>query len=117
MGYTVLSKYETNLTEVRPIKLSPAHLAVAGTPPSGAVDNPEGVKVTRNKRAIGLRPRGVRLARQVGTVPNQGNRYAFLPVLTNSAWSQPEFAVGATITIGGNQWTVIESVQETPGRA
>jgi len=107
-----VSKYEADDGDIKPIRLSAATIAAAGTPPGGAVTDPDYVKVSKGNREFGMRPRGVRLSRNIGsaTVPNM--RYKFLPVLTPAAFNGAAFAVGSEVTVGGNTWTVVAKMPE-----
>lgn len=100
------SKYESDSGLIHPINLSAARLAVAGTPPTGAVDTQVQAKVSKSNREFGIRPRRVLLSRTVGTAPNQFVRRTSLPVLTPTAFASATFAIGADITIGGTEWEI-----------
>lgn len=112
MGLKVTTKYEDEDGGIHPIRLDTTRTGVAGTPPSGAVDSSISAKVSKSSRSYGLRPRGVRLSRILGTAPNQFKRYTFLPVLTPTALAGAGFATGSTITIDGTAWTVAKKVAE-----
>lgn len=112
MVLKVNTKYEDNDTAIHPIRLNSTHASVAGTAPTGAIDSNISAKVSKSARSYGLRPRGVRLSRLVGTAPDQFKRYAFLPVLTQAAFGTAAFNVGATITIDSVAWTVVKKVAE-----
>jgi len=101
------TKYESNDAEIYSIKLTPAFAEKAGTAPTGAVTSPIKVKVSKGNREYGIRPRGVTLARTVGTDPDTFVKTTFLPVLTLSAFSSATFALDAKITIDGTEWTVV----------
>lgn len=112
MVLKVTTKYEDEDGGIHPIRLASTHSSVAGTPPTGAVDSNISAKVSKSSRSYGLRPRGVRLSRIVGTAPDQFKRYTFLPVLTPTALAGSGFNVGSTITIDGVAWTVAKKVPE-----
>lgn len=57
-----------------------------------------------------LNARGVKLTRPVGTAPNVFQRTTFLPIVTATALAA--IAVGSTITIGGNAYTVARKISE-----
>lgn len=101
------TKYETNDAEIHAILMSPDFAAKAGTAPAGAVTSPIKVKISKSNRAYGIRPRGVTLARTVGTAPDTFTKSTFLPVLTPTAFNSATFALDAKITIGGTEWTVV----------
>lgn len=106
------TKYESDEGTIHPISLTANFATAAGTPPAGAVNSSIKAKVTKSNREAGLRPRGVRLFRTLGTAPDTFKRYAFLPVLTAAGLASATFAPGATITIGTVAWTVSTRVQE-----
>lgn len=106
------TKYESDGGDIHPISLTAAYAAAAGTAPTGAIDNDIQVKVTKTNREFGLRPRGVRLYRVLGTAPNTFVRYTFLPVLTETAWSGNGFAPETAITINSIEWKVLKRVSE-----
>lgn len=102
----VNTKYEADNGDVHGILLSPDKFAVAGTPPTGTASSPVKIKISKTNKEFGIRPRGVRLVRTVGTAPDTFKKYAFLPVLTPAAFATAAFAIGAEITIGGVVWVV-----------
>lgn len=106
------TKYESDLGSIHRILLSPDYAAQAGTPPTGAVDNDIRPKVSKNNNEFGIRPRGVRLSRTVGTAPDTFKKYAFLAVLTPTAFNGATFNPGATVTIGTTAYTVVARVPE-----
>ena len=112
MALRTTTKYQDNDDNVRRIVLSADYAAQAGTPPTGAIDVSGTVKVSKSTRAYGIKPRGVRLSRIIGTSPNQFKKYAFLPVLTQTAFDSSTYDVGATITIGSVAWTVAKKIGE-----
>lgn len=101
------SRYEADNGDIHPIIMSAARLAVAGTPPAGAVSNDIQVKISKGDREAGIRPRRVVLTRTIGTAPNQFTRRTTLPVLTPAAFNSAAFAPAAEITYGGVAWTVL----------
>lgn len=100
------TKYEADNGDIHGILLSPDKAAVAGTAPTGDTSSPVKVKVSKSNREFGIRPRGVRLSRIIGTAPDTFKKYAFLPVLTPADYATSAFAIGAEITIGGVVWVV-----------
>lgn len=106
------TKYEADDGDIKPIRLALATISAAGAPPSGAIDDPDFVKVSKSNREFGMRPRGVRLSRNLGSDEEPNLRYKFLPVLTPTAFGSAGFQVGAEITVGGNQWEVIGRIPE-----
>ena len=105
-------KYQADSSEIHGLLLDPDRAAKAGTEPTGDVSSNIKCKVSKGNKEFGLRPRGVRLARIVGTDPDTFRKYSFLPVLTAAAFGSATFAVGATITIGGVDWEVAAKVAE-----
>lgn len=106
------AKYEANDGDIHQLLMEPERFAAAGTPPTGEINNKIKAKTSKTNREHGLRPRGVTLARVVGTAPDTFRKYSFLPVLTLTAWGSAAFAVGATITIGSISWEVVGQVPE-----
>lgn len=111
MAYTI-TRYLADSEDIHPIRLSDDKLAQAGTPPTGVAGSPIFVKISKTNREFGIRPRGVRLVRTVGTAPNTFKKYSFLPVLTPTAFAGTGFAPGSAITIGTVAWTVAARVPE-----
>lgn len=89
------------------MRLSSAYAAVAGTEPAAAAGSPIYAKVSKSKREFGLRPRGARLARTVGSGDAAFQKYTFLPLRSITDAASATYAVGATITIDTVAWTVI----------
>lgn len=101
------TKYESDEGDIYAIRLSPDYAAKAGAAPTGAVTSPIRAKVSKGNREFGIRPRGVTLARTLGTAPDTFVKTTFLPVLTPTAFSSSTFALDAKISIGSTEWTVI----------
>lgn len=99
--------YQADDEEVYPIRMKPETFAVAGTPPAGPATQKLKVQISKSTRSYGLKPRGVTLARTIGTAPETFTKSRFLPVLTPAAFETAAFADGATITIGAIAWTVV----------
>lgn len=112
MAAKTTTKYEANDGSIHQLLLEPTRFAQAGTPPTGEIDSNIKAKVSKGDREFGLRPRGVRLARVVGTAPDTFRKYTFLPVLTLTAFASAAFNIGATITIDGTAWEVVGKVPE-----
>lgn len=106
------TKYEDDSGRIHPIALTPNYATAAGTVPAGAINDNVKPKVSKTKREFGIKPRGVRLSRTVGTAPNTFKKYAFLPVLQATTWAGAGFALGATVTINSIAWTVTARVAE-----
>jgi len=112
-----VKKYESNAGTIHRLRISAEKAAVASnTEPSGAIDSPIKVKVSKGNREFGLRPRGVRLYRTV--TGGSGNEavtkvlYSFLPILTATVFESATFADEATVTINSVAWKVLSKVQE-----
>lgn len=112
MAARVSTKYESNDGEIHSIGLSADRAAVAGTAPTGAINNSIKAKISKTNGEYGLRPRGVVLTRTVGTAPDTFKKYAFLPVLTAAEYNSAAFAIGVEITIGLIVWTIVSKVPE-----
>lgn len=106
------TKYESDAGTIHRLLLSPDFGAAAGTAPTGAIDSEVRPKITKGNTEFGLRPRGVRLSVTVGTSPNTFKKYAFLPVLTPTAFGSATFALGATVSVGGVDYTVVGRLPE-----
>lgn len=106
------TKYESEEGDIHSLRLTPAYAAVAGTEPQGNVTNKIPAKVTKGNREFGLRPRGVRLFRTLGTGEDTFKRYAFLPLRSEADDDLPAYQEGATVTIGTVVWTVGAFVAE-----
>jgi len=112
MANFVKSKYEANSTRIHSIRLSTGFAAVAGTLPTGAINDDVKVKVSKSNREFGLRPRGVVLSRLLGTAPNQFYKYTFLPLRSIADYTDPAYSVGSTVTINSIAWIVSEKRPE-----
>lgn len=104
------TKYEADSGTVHKITIATANVTAAGAAPGGAVDSPVRAKVSRSKREYGLAPRGVRLGRTVGTAPDTFVKYAFLPILTPTAFDA--ITIDQSITYSGNAYKVISKIPE-----
>jgi hypothetical protein len=103
-------KYQSNGGDIHPIRISEDRYAAAGTPPAGDVNSSIRVKISKNNTEFGIRPRGLRLARELGTDPDTFTKYTFLPVLTQTAWEG--FSENEEVEIDGVTWTVVSKVPE-----
>ena len=106
------SKYESNSGTIHSIRLTPAILAIAGTPPTGDVDSDIKAKVTKGNREFGIRPRRVTGSTKIGTAPNDFRTYVSVPVLTPAAFATPAFALNATFTYNSLTYTIISRENE-----
>lgn len=112
MAFFEGGKYEANNGDIYTIRVEETRYAAAGAAPAGNADQAESVIVGKSNNSFGLRPRGVRLVRTVGTAPNTFKKYGFLPVLLASEWGTGNFVRGGTITIAGTIWTVNSLIPE-----
>ena len=106
------AKYEADNGQIHLLTLDADRLAEAGAPPTGTSNSSIRAKISKTNREYGIRPRGVRLARTVGTAPDTFTKYSFLPVLTPAAFNGTGFTLGGTVTIGGTAWEIIARVTE-----
>jgi hypothetical protein len=107
MPAQVRTKYQGDDNTIYAIRLSPPFAEKAGTAPTGAVTSPIKAKVTKSTKEFGLRPRGVTLARTLGTAPDTFVKTTFLPALTLSAFNGTAFALAAKVTIDGVEWEIV----------
>lgn len=105
-------KYEGNNGTVYQLQLSPDFAIAAGTEPAGGVGSDVKPKITKSEREFGIRPRGVRLVRTVGTAPDTFRKYAFLPVLTPVEWASGAYSRGAAVNVGTTAYTVSSRIDE-----
>ena len=112
MTALVETKYQGNDAQVYRIKMNANFAAAAGTAPTEDVTTDIKPKITKANREHGIRPRGVRLVRTVGTPPDTFKKYAFLVVLTNADWASSTYAPGATVAINSIDYTVSSRVGE-----
>lgn len=113
MAIRVKTKYQANNGYIHPISLKQETLLSAAIIPDGEVTNAISAKVSKGNRQYGLRPRGVVISRTFGIEPDTFKRYAFIPVLTLSAFNKAPFLVGYTIIYKEEVWTVESLVSES----
>lgn len=106
------SKYEADNDDIYKIRLATETAVVAGTVPGGAVTQKEFVKVSKSNREYGLRPRGVRLRRNINTPALPIIRYKFLPLRSKADAGAAAYAPEAEVQIGGITWIVNDFVAE-----
>lgn len=106
------TKYEARDGKIHLLKLTPNFAAVAGTEPTADVDSRIKVKVSKGNREHGLRPRGVTLARTVGTAPDTFVKYAFLPLRSIADETKPEYQLAKKVTINEVEWEIVAFVPE-----
>lgn len=105
-------KYESDGGDIHSMKLTSDYAAAAGDEPTDGVSSDIKPKISKTNREHGLRPRGVRLVRTIGTAPDTFKKYTFLPVLTAAQWVSGAFAPGSAINIGSTAYTVIARIAE-----
>ena len=106
-------KYESDTGLVHPMKVDSTRTTHIGTAPTGAYDTKISVKQSKSKSEAGIKPRGVRLSRILGTAPDTFSKTTFLPVVTVTALATSAFDIGATITINSIAWKVESKVGES----
>lgn len=111
------SKYEADGGDIHYIRLDAGATAVANnTAPTGAINSDIKCKVSKTNREHGLRPRMVRLRRRItagtGDTAVTASKYARVPILTEAAFSNAAFNIGAEVTYKTQTWTVVGKVAE-----
>lgn len=111
-GPFILSKYETDGGDIRPIRIQPETLTVGDNdPPAAGADGPF-VKISGSKRSYGLHPRKVTLSRQVGSADyGVAKSYARVVMLTPTAYG--EAVIGSTVAYAGVDWIIASKTDET----
>lgn len=105
--------YEDNFGVTHPMRQATAYFnVVSGIMPAGPAESSIPAKITKGNREFGLRPRGVRLARDVGTAPDIFTKYSFLPIPVASAWGVTPYVDQGTVTIDGTEWLIVGLVAE-----
>lgn len=105
--------YEDNFGVVHPMRMTTAYFnVVSGIMPAGPAESSIPAKISKGNREFGLRPRGVRLARDVGGDEGTTTKYTFLPVPVASAWGTTPYVDGGAVTINAVQWLVVGLVEE-----
>jgi len=112
MAALVDTKYEDDRDRIHKLRLTASFAAVAGTEPTAAVNSDIRAQVSKTKKEFGLRPRGVRLARTVGTGSNTFRKYAFLPLRSKADATSATYAENETVTIASVQWKIVAKVAE-----
>lgn len=112
MPAQVTKTYQSNAGTNHLLSLTPDYAAAVGSDPTGGTPSKIKAKITKGNREFGIRPRGVRLSRTIGTAPDTFKKYAFLPVLTEADWNSATFADGATITVGAIDYVIVASIPE-----
>lgn len=110
MTVQTITKYEANGGSIHKIRLTAKTVTIAGAAPTGEVDSDIPAKVSKSNGEFGIRPRGIRITRTVGTGAAAFRQYAFVPVLTASVWDG--FSVNDSVTYDGSAWTIATKVNE-----
>lgn len=105
-------RYTADSGETHSIRLSSDSATAGSFTGSATVTSSIKAKVSKGSREFGLRPRGVRLSRNLGDDDEPNMRYRFLPVATEALYDGAGFAEDSEITIGGDTWTVTSKVPE-----
>lgn len=111
------SKYKSDSGLIHPIRLRQAtYTTVQGTEPTGDQTSDIPVQVTRSKREFGIRPRGVVIARTIGSGDNAFTEYARLPVLDPEDFSSSTggWVRGSNLSYRGSTWEIVSRFGELP---
>lgn len=112
-------KYQTNNDSIFNVLLddSTGVDAVIGTAPTGEYTENMTIRVSKNNKEVGIRPRQVLLTRAIGTADQitnclvqDGTRYKRLPIPTEARWDA--IALNAKFTIAGTEYTVAKKINE-----
>lgn len=106
MAVRTRTKYEADDGTIHQILVTPEVAAVAGAPPAGVVNSPIRAKISKTNREYGIRPRRVTLSRVIGAGDDAYTDFVTLPVLTPAAFNGAAFALGASVTYDGDEYTV-----------
>lgn len=111
------SKYKSDSGQIHPIRLRQAtYSTVQGTEPTGDINNEIPAKISRSKRAFGLRPRGVVIARTRGAGDDTFTEYARLPVLDPEDFNSATggWVTESNVSYKGVQWEIVARFSELP---
>ena len=106
------TRYEADNGDIHPIRIDSTRVAAAGAAPTGAITSSVKVKISKTGREYGIRPRGLRLTRTLGTAPDTFKRSTFLPILSEAVFNAQATGDDQTKEIGGVTWTVAGKVPE-----
>jgi hypothetical protein len=110
-GPFLISKYARNDDGISPIRIQPETLMDGNAAPDGGSDGPF-VKISGSRRAYGLHPRKVTLARSVGDADyGTAKVYAKVVILTVDAFDA--YVIGSTIVYSGVDWVVASKTSES----
>jgi len=112
-------KYQTNNDNIFNVILddNTGISALIGTIPTAAYTENMTIRVTKNTKEVGIRPRMVLLTRTIGEnaadencLVQTGERYKRVPIPTKARWDA--IADNATFTIGGTTYKVAKKINE-----
>lgn len=112
-------KYQTNNGSIFNVLLddNTGVDALIGTEPSGEYTENMTIRVSKNNKEVGIRPRQVLLTRSIGTGTADSNclvmtaqRYKRVPIPTETRWDN--IALNSKHTIGGTEYTVAKKINE-----
>ena len=112
-------KYQTNNDSIFNVILddNSGIDALIGTIPTGSYTENMTIKVSKNTKQVGIRPRMVLLTRTIGENAQEqnclvqtGERYKRVPIPTKTRWDA--IADKATFVIGGTTYTVQKKINE-----
>lgn len=112
MANFIRTKYQADDGTVHALRLSQAKSVIAGAAPAGAVNSSVKAKVSKSNREFGIRPRGVTIAMEVGADPDTFQKYAFIPILTETVYESAAYQLNANLTYDGDVWQIISRVAE-----
>lgn len=104
----VAKKYETNTGDVCRARLSAQVAVLAGNEPAGNITTPFFVKLGKNNREFGIRPRHAVYANSTAVGTRTLKVYKKIVKLTDTAW----LASPATIQYGGDDYDLVSLVPE-----
>lgn len=108
MGFSTL-KYEADSGDIHPIRVDSDYVAAIGAQPAGSVSSDLNARTRKGNREFGLRARGWRYYRQLGSGDDTFRRYASVPKMTPAAWNATP---AATVSIDGTEWTFLNRYPE-----
>ena len=106
MATLVDTKYESDAGLIYPLRMS-AEKDALSIAPAGVVTQNVRAKISKSNREFGIGPRQATLSRIQGTAPNDFRVYTTVVVKTIGQWNGTDFSIGAVVTIGTTDWTVI----------
>lgn len=108
-GYEIVGYECTDTAKIHPMEVHPNTKTVSGT--SGTVINSSlSVKISKNTRERGIRPRCIILVRTITAGNESGKKYARVPIATQAKWDS--LKENAKITYNGKEWTIERKEKE-----